>query len=196
MDVTTRLQQAITAGEHIEITYYGGSRPGTKRTVVPLAVEGEKLKARAEGERIAKAFKLELIEIDGCASAVIPEAAARTMPAKAERGFPELLAMYTDTLECFGWSLHSGDDFVHLYGVTKLGKRRKHPAVTLDFEPHIFDVQFDLDSGDFIEVQRETKQPWIVRCPGYGARTSKLEKAFDNLLKKASQTDRDAEPAR
>lgn len=196
MDVAAKLQEAISSGETIEITYHGGSRPGSKRVVQPLAIEGDKLRARSEGERIAKAFKLSLIEIDGYEFTLPLEKNSGLKPAAEDRPLDELLSEHLESLRGFGWHVVHGPDFVHLYGTTKLGKPRKNPAVTLNFEPFILETQYDIQIADFRETRRETSQPWIARSPGYGARTSKLSKAFANLMKKAESTQVTAEPSR
>lgn len=61
MNTLHLLQSAILNKTELDIIYDGGSRPGSVRRILPLAIRGDILRARSYGQ--TKSFKLDLIRM-------------------------------------------------------------------------------------------------------------------------------------
>lgn len=69
------LTAAVGTGEVVDIVYFGGNQPGTRREIVVTSVAGDNVKARCLATGLPKTFKLSLLEVwDGRLAAPIYDA--------------------------------------------------------------------------------------------------------------------------
>lgn len=121
----------------------------------------------------------------------VPSAAKRP----AIRGFPDLQSVaagFGEELRKQGWYVQwgatgfDGDETLGLHKLTKGGKPRKWPAVSLEYQEYVYEFQ-DGENG-FAEAIRGEKRsrPWIVRGKKTGTFGS-LDRALPVFLDEAER---------
>jgi hypothetical protein len=128
INILSKLHEAIGTGELISIIYHGGSEPGTARMILPIKIEGDKVRARCYTSNKVKAFSLEKIEL---AADDIPDyTGAHQEPASLK----EAIAPYLNELKAAGWDIELTSDSAGLFTFFKNGKRRKTPDLGIYYQ--------------------------------------------------------------
>ena len=122
------LEIAIGTGELVNIIYHGGSEPGTARMILPIKIEGDKVRAKCYVTNKVKVFNLEKMEL----------ALSDKINFSGEHKEPENLqtavAPFLEELKNLRWDIETDNEtFVYLYTFFKNGKRRKTPDVGISF---------------------------------------------------------------
>jgi hypothetical protein len=153
------LQNSIHTGELINIIYNGGSVPGASRMIMPIAIEGNKIKARCYKTNTVKSFFLEKITL----------AESDKITYTGEHKEPETLIKalepHLDELKRLGWELESNDIEAGLFTYYKNGKRRKMAAVGIT----------DTNYGNVDPIARH----WYVHGHAFKYLSKAIEKFMD-----------------
>lgn len=162
-------QSVAGTGEVITIAYGGGSRPGEAREIIPLSCAVSYIEAIEPGSSVKKHYKLEKVLWARCGSDE-PISNERAVAA-ARNHIPPLdsLSAYADyfrsKLTEAGWHIHQEAYSLGVGGYFKNGKPKKTPSVAIRFIDPSADIEFDLKTGDFVEVKRMLtgkERPWRV----------------------------------
>lgn len=194
-----RLEGGVLNGEWFEIIYHGGSNPGARRTIAPIAVFKDKVRARCYTSNSVKPFmlaKIEIIEVGTDASAVTewsgePKASALSaihdvrdvwrlfrVPL-ADRGWQVEMVEYEE-----GWQLQ-------LFGFFKNGNRKRSPTHVLSYDHTTSDASYTYDPEPMpIRVNlRPRVKPWSSRLGTF----KRPEKPVTAFLNDAGLSDEDIE---
>lgn len=197
------IKDALETGEVLSVRYFGGSNPGVKREIAPIAIIDDKLRATCLKAGMPKIFVIDKMElyVEGAVSK-LAENFEINKPVSTVT-IPEFLEQYKDTLEGMGWVVLSDDERVSLHLLFKNGKIRKTAIVELTFnefeayipEPDMAAPDFDWD--DFIptdddgEIQYEVRKkarPWRVCAKDKDTCSfKKPDKAMDRFMSFAKQ---------
>ncbi|WP_274626562.1 hypothetical protein [Arvimicrobium flavum] len=167
-EVRRLMEAAITNGEWFDIVYHGGSNPGARRRIAPIAVlSGGKIRARCYTSNAVKPFMLEKIEIiSGERIAEAREWQAKPAPLPF-RDVRDVHAKYEEALRQKGWivDLHAHDCGwqLCLRGHFKNGKPRKTPSHVLSYDHTTFEVALTSEGTMVPTDIRPRVRPW-----GYG----------------------------
>jgi hypothetical protein len=174
--ILNKLAEAISTGELINIIYHGGSEPGTARMIMPIKIEGDKVRARCYASNKVKAFSLEKIEF--AADDISDYTGTHQEPASLE----EAITPYLDELKAAGWDIELTSDSVRLFTFFKNGKRRKTSELSLSY--YIPQEHYEFDEPEAVEEPDGINQrPWHVQGHAY----KYLSKAVSKFLKLARE---------
>lgn len=123
-----RLEDAIGTGELVNIIYHGGSEPGTARMILPIKIEGDKVRARCYISNKVKAFTIEKIEF--ASDDISDYTGTRQEPDSLEQA----ISPYLDELKAAGWDIEITSDSAGLFTFFKNGKRRKTPDLGIYYQ--------------------------------------------------------------
>ena len=158
-DIYFRLTRAAAAREEVTIIYHGGSQPGRKRRVAPLAVTADELSAHDLTTGETKTFLLHRLEIvpgDHPAEDYIAHATLTAVSSDLRI----LLGDRAGELESLGWRVELEMNSIALFRYLKNGKPRKTPTVGLQK----FDVDPSWQDGEVVVITPK-KRPWYVYGP-------------------------------
>lgn len=114
-----RLHDSIGTGEILRCVYFAGSRAGAERPIVPISIDGRKVRARCLDSGRTKTYKLELMRIleEGDEGVDLPAPhLAEPEPQRASpvRSIEEVVARHAEDLEALGWALALSHDALEL----------------------------------------------------------------------------------
>jgi hypothetical protein len=167
-----RIEKAIHSGEILQVRYFGGSSPGSERSIRPLSVSADTVRAHCLKSGETKAFKLVKLEevFDG-----VPSELAKTfVPSSTDTVTHETVAGFALSVraevEALGWHVEAEDESFTLHRKFKSGKPMKGPDVRLTFEPIAFDLVFD--GENVVEMNhRPRERPWVVAASKQNTKT-------------------------
>uniref|UniRef100_A0A9E7ZTM7 Uncharacterized protein n=1 Tax=Bosea sp. NBC_00436 TaxID=2969620 RepID=A0A9E7ZTM7_9HYPH len=176
--VASRLREGISAGEWFEIIYHGGSRPGAKRQIAPIAVMTDRVRARCYTSNAVKPFmldKIEILEVGAISSAPMwnDPAAAPPPPATDKlKDVRDVFLLFSGPLQAKGWAVeleeHDCGWRMHLLGFFKNGKPRKTPTHTLSYDHTTYDLMITPEGETVVANVRPRTKPWGFRSIAYG----------------------------
>jgi hypothetical protein len=148
--IALRLREGVSAGEWFEIIYYGGSKPGTKRQIAPIAVTSDRVRARCYTSNAVKPFmldKIEILEIGTISTVPMWNDPAAVPPPPAIdslKDVRDVFQLFSGPLQAKGWAVeleeHDCGWQLHLFGSFNNGKPRKTPTHTLSYDHTTFDL--------------------------------------------------------
>tara|TARA_R110000772_G_scaffold58539_4_gene132568 strand:- start:38887 stop:39504 length:618 start_codon:yes stop_codon:yes gene_type:complete len=172
------LREAVETNSAVRVIYDGGSQAGAERVITPLAIDGDKLRARCHASGTVKVFKVSRVRLPGSdgPAAKYDSAAA---PHREFSSFAEIVARYRDTLKGLGWHTEVTATHFTLHKVRKNGAPLKRPEVGISFVEFIEDTYWDQDeTGELVEVStgtRKSTRPYGVY--GHGKSSASYGKA-------------------
>jgi hypothetical protein len=183
-----RLREAIKTGEVLEITYQGGSQPGTCRAISPIRIENDKVRARCLNSRAVKLFVIKkIVIINNVKQTELSEWSVSTQPSHHYKSISELLEQKRDVFIGLGWHIESDEDHLSLHKRWKNGKPHKGSDISLDYEEYTYDLVVDMDGKEHEENLRKKTRPWIVRGKNKNTRTfGKLDAAAEVFIELAN----------
>lgn len=180
MNLKEQINAAVEANRPLRVIYRGGSQPGSERTITPISIDGDRIRARCHVTGVAKVFKLDKLEVvEGSGAA--PAFASQPQPPEFST-LKEFADWYRDTLEGLGWVVQfepgNDDACLALHEHFKNGKLRKTPTATLMYTRYADDGYFEGADWGIPHQPRERTRPFRVyadqdRATSYG----KLERA-------------------
>jgi hypothetical protein len=174
-----KIREAIGTGELINIIYHGGSEPGTARMILPIKIEGDKVRAKCYTSNKVKSFSLEKIEFAG--DEITDYTGAHREPETLE----EAIAPFLDELKGAGWEIELTSDSAGLFTLFKNGKRRKSAIVSIYYYISSDGYEFDeYDEYEPIEENAINHRPWHVEGHAY----KHLSKAILKFMELARAT--------
>lgn len=178
MDIREILERALPEHEPVRVVYHGGRSPGTVRTITPLEMLGDQVRARCHVSGQAKRFRIDRLEPAGesSSSAEYTGAAAPSRFSSVE----DIHRYARDTLEGMGWvvEFEAGADHAEIVLLRRFknGKVRKTGDVRLSWDRYT--VQQIFDGERFIEQRTERSRPFTVWANAETSRSySDLDKA-------------------
>ena len=180
MAFSDEILEAVADNRALRVAYWGGSQPGTARTITPLEIDGDKVWARCHVTGQAKLFVLAKL---GPAENGLPEFSREPPPPRFQK-VSEIAAFYTDTLEGMGWVADLSGEELTLTRRYKNGKPLKHPSVTLAYEPIVSSSHLDENLEEVYE-KHEAKNKFFVSGAGYYSRFKTADKAARKFMELA-----------
>lgn len=179
-----RLREAIETGEVLEITYQGGSQPGTCRAISPICIENDKVRATCLNSKTVKLFMIEkIVTVNSIKQPELSECSMSPQPLHHYESISELLEQKRDVFIGLGWHIESDEDHLSLHRRWKNGKPHKGSDVSLDYEEYTYDLVVDMDGKEHQENLRKKTRPWIVRGKNKNTRTfGKRDAAADVFI--------------
>ncbi len=163
------LKQAAGTGEVMTISYGGGSRSGSPRSLVIATCSDTEFHAIEEGARAQKHYKIEKILWAENSSGMRIENAEAISSFKPPLPSFGSLKEYADHLrpefEQAGWYIHQTDNTFGVGTCFKNGKPKKTPSIAVAFYDTSRETVWDFDQDDFVEVEKEPsgrERPWRV----------------------------------
>lgn len=189
-----KLKETIESGEILNVWYFGGETPGSKRDIFPIVILDDKVRAKCMKTDIVKIYSIEKMElyIAGKPSEL---AKKQSLPLCDFESISDILNFSNDTLQSEGWIVKGDNEHITLHLAFKNGKVKKKPVVQLRFDEFEYIYpEPDLNSPDFngvfwenvdldsLEKKKRTR-PWIVSAKDKGTITyGKSNKAFSRFL--------------
>lgn len=175
--VASRLREGISAGEWFEIIYHGGSKPGAKRQIAPIAVLSDRVRARCYTSNAVKPFmlaKIEIVEAGAKSEAPMwndPNAIPLPPATDGLEDVRDVHRLFGDVLRQKGWGVsldeHDSGWCLNLCGCFKNGKPRKTPTHSLSYDHTAYDLVITPD-GDMVATNvRARSKPWGYQSIAY-----------------------------
>ena len=184
MTTEKRLQEAIEAGERVQIKYNGGSQPGVLRHIGPIVLKDGKVRARCYNSNVVKLFmvkKIKIMKDQGNIS--IAKWNSEKKPTKRFKSIIELLEKENGFFTELGWHIENDKDRISLHRRYKNGNAMKRPDVSLNYEELTCDLVIGLDGEEHEENIRKRQRPWIVRGKKQSTKTfGSLNKAAEMFM--------------
>lgn len=185
MNLIERIEIAISNGEILEIKYFGGSTPGMPRSIAPVKIEGDKLKARCLLTNIVKSFSLEKIsfsDVDEVYEA--SKNAKEQLNRESFESIEELYHSYKSVFERKGWFVKlNNSKSLSLHSYFKNGNLQKSSDVSIFFDEYSEQMIYDLEKEDFITERTKKQKPWCVMAKGETTRNySNLHHCIETFI--------------
>ena len=166
------IEQSIRSRSVSRIVYFGGSSPGVPRDILPVALDGEYLRARTPGAKPLKTFKVsKILSVTLSDGHVVERNQPKTLVeahVSCRKSLEDYVNALTPEYESRGWSVRF-DQETRCFSVSryfKNGKSRKTPAASISFWKEEKQPEVDLDTGEILNiaaVQSNRQRPWSVR---------------------------------
>ena len=191
IDVASVLAESIETGELLTIKYHGGSSAGAAREIMPIQIQGDKVRARCYTSGAVKTFSIAKIEL---ASKTIDQIKLDEVwdgrPTNEQpqllipKNSKEICADHREALIESGWHIIEQDDAdqfgLYLHRKKKVGTGwLKSASASLSFEKYSWDYTVDLNGATVRENRQPRVRPWCVRG-------KKSTKTFKDYSKAAS----------
>ena len=161
MSIRDQLHQAIDNGEEINIVYHGGSQPGASRSIIPITIAGDKLRARCLMSNTTKLFVVSKIEIADTTSIQSTQDWKKGVVFHEFATIEEMYNAMKDTLEGFGWHVEADEHYISLHRYFKNGKVRAGRDVSISYEEHTTETYID-EKGNPYHLIKDRDRPWSV----------------------------------
>jgi hypothetical protein len=172
MTTEERLIKAINKGEKINITYRGGSQPGTLRLITPTGIDGGKVRAYCHTSNAVKLFAIDkILIVDGKEQPDLVSWQPGLSPPLRYTSIQALLEEHRNDFLQQGWYIETSTSHLSLHRTIKNGKPMKGSEVSLDFEEHTYDLVVNEEGETHEENFRQKERPWTVRAKNKDTRT-------------------------
>lgn len=188
MSLRESLLAAASAKAQIQMIYDRGSQPGTIRTVTPLSISDDKLRARCHITGAAKVFKIEHIRLVDAYTRAKEYSDNPPEPKPDFQKLSDVYQHYKDTLEGMGWTPrfedHGDDSSISLFRRFKNGRQLKTPDVQLYYRKWSNDVFLDDWLNERPERKHLSSKPYGAwkRKGGSATAFSKLDNAAARFM--------------
>lgn len=182
------LQRACELGEEIAIAYHGGTQPGTKRSVTPLRIKENYLYAVDAVSGLLKQYRIDKVEIpiEGSSFPLYSADAAREGALIDQLSLEQMTELYGDDLRSLGWHVIASESAIKLSSFFKNGKPKKAVEASIEYQPLVISLEFDLDAGEFAEQSRPSARPWRVSSAAKASRAfSRFSHAWSAFMLEA-----------
>lgn len=167
--VETAIFEAIRDRRRVRIVYHGGSQPGAAREISPIAVDGDKVRAKCHASNAMKVFMMSKISLaDDAAGGEEMAWDPFFEPVARWETVRHYLVDERAGLEAMGWHIDADDESVGLYRRYKNGKLLKYPDVWIAFSEYVSVSIFD--GENFVEQSHKAERPWAVGSRRYDTR--------------------------
>lgn len=177
------IEKSIANETPIEIIYWAGSQPGSKRLIQPVAIEGDKLRAVCLATGQIKLFFLNKIDIDNLDNPGFKSYRLGAVDHQAEiLNLHQISKTFIDQLTADGWHVIITEVSLGVHLKYKNGTPHKTAEVDLLY----FQERCDEVTGEC----HPSVRPWYVRGKKTGqARTFKdLHSALDHFIELAKKS--------
>ena len=184
MAIEEQLQKAISSGESIEIIYHGGSQPGTNRTISPISLNNDKVRARCHSSNAVKTFIInKMTVVNGNEATESPKWSTDFKAVPRHTSLSDILETNINSLINLGWHINSDENSITLHRRFKNGNPMKGSDVSLNYDEFSYDVVMNEDGEYETENKRKSTRPWCVRGKKETTRSyAKLDSAADTFL--------------
>lgn len=189
MESAETLNNAIGTGEVITIIYHGGSKPGSTREIIPLQINGNKVRARCYTSNAVKTFNIDKIQLCGDQETNIP---TWDKVKKPQQQFYELIHALEDIqpkLVSFGWHVvphgsEGGDSTaIMLHTCFKNGKPKKGEEISLSYNKFSHELEYDADKDTYVDISKERVRPYTLRGKNVISSTfGKIDRAINEFM--------------
>lgn len=171
MDIRPKLDAAINNNFDLDIIYYGGSKPGYKRKVKPISIDGNHLNAFCYISNYVKTFVIEkILLLDGTEKEQFEQnEKLKTYKEKLSyndfNSLNDFIKIYQSKLEGMGWCVNHCDNFISLHSYYKNGNPKKGISAAIQFSEFTEKRYLEIDDNDELYEKIENKasqRPWRV----------------------------------
>lgn len=178
------LQNAIEANERVDIIYLGGSKPGSSRSIAPISISNDRVRAKCYSSNMVKYFDIKKIKLPSSAPLVHYEDYTEKKYKTTQEVFDDFCALYPDTnLIC-----NYNETSISIFGYIKNGKRKSKRSISIAYyarDPNT--LSFRINANFEMEYYEPKTRPWSVSGPsGNTIAYSDLHKAAMEFFKRLS----------
>ncbi|EBV5082458.1 hypothetical protein DO659_03445 [Salmonella enterica subsp. enterica serovar Minnesota] len=178
------LQNAIEANERVDIIYLGGSKPGSSRTIGPISISNDRVRARCYSSNMVKYFDIKKIKLPTSTTLVHYEDYTEKKYKTTQDVFDDFCALYPNAnLTC----CHT-EGGISISGYIKNGNRKSKRSISIDYRERKPDtLSFRINADFEMEYYEPKTRPWSVSGPlGNSIAYSSLHKAALEFFKRLS----------
>lgn len=177
-EIIKTLQTAIGTGELVNIIYNGGSEPGKSRMIIPIKIDGGKVRARCYVTNAVKTFNIDKMILSPT------DQFDYTGGHKDPETLQDAIAPFMDELKSLGWEIDIDDYGIGLFSYFKNGKRRKMPDVSLHYSEtsESWDKDFGYEEDRTI---KDKSRPWYVHGHSFKYLSKAIVKFMDYATERA-----------
>lgn len=179
------LVEATQTGEILSIEYHGGSKPGSRRQIAPIRIDGGSVVARCYSSGQVKHFnirKIQVFENDAPISYWNPRDSSPPQP--RYNNLPEVVQCNEAELLSIGWHIVFDEESISLFRRFKNGKLLKHPEIRIEYVETIEDGYYDLDMNWQSEIKQRTR-PWVISMRNGGTAFGRIDRAAQRFMQEA-----------
>lgn len=196
MDIHEFLEDVSNTGEIITVAYAGGSRPGEPRKVTITTIDPDKIRCIEVGQTQSKQYRVDRIiwAEDSSGIRVESEIKSHIQVLPNFDTLKEYADFLMSELEKSGWYIHQEDDLFGVGEFFKNGKPKKTPKISIRYNDPSLDIEYDFETGDFVEVKKELtgrERPWRIDSPNFteGKTYGKLHSAMKIFIEEVNKID-------
>lgn len=178
------LQNAIEAKERVDIIYLGGSRPGSSRSIAPISISNNRVRARCYSSNIVKYFDIKKIKLPSSAPLVRYEDYTEKKYKTTQDIFDDFCVLYPNTSLICDYSPTS----ISILGYVKNGKRKSKRSISITYYERCSDtLSVRINANLEVEYYKPKTRPWSISGPlGNTIAYSDLHKAAMEFFKRLS----------
>ncbi|HHY0902000.1 TPA: hypothetical protein ACVYOK_001142 [Salmonella enterica] len=178
------LQNAIEANGRIDIIYLGGSKPGSSRSIAPISISNDRVRARCYSSNMVKYFDIKKIKLPSSSPLVRYEDYTEKKYKTTQDVFDDFCALYPNTSLICDYNPTS----ISIVGYVKNGKRKSKRSISIEYYERDSDaLSFRINANSEMEYYKPKNRPWRVSGPlGNAIAYSDLHKAAMEFFKRLS----------
>lgn len=178
------LQNAIEANDRVDIIYLGGSKPGASRSIAPISISNDRVRAKCYSSNMVKYFDIKKIKLPSSAPAVHYEDYTEKKYKTTQDIFDDFCALYPNTSLICDYT----ETGISIFGYVKNGNRKSKRSISIEYHERVPDtLSFRIKANFEMEHYKPKTRPWSVDGPlGHSAAYSDLHKAAMEFFKRLS----------
>ncbi|EKN5823676.1 hypothetical protein PXU46_000005 [Salmonella enterica] len=178
------LQNAIEANERVDIIYLGGSKPGSSRSIAPISISNDRVRAKCYSSNMVKYFDIKKIKLPSSSPLVRYEDYTEKKYKTTQDVFDDFCVLYPDTRLICNYT----ETNISIFGYVKNGKRKSKRSISIEYyEKDPDTLSFRINANFEMESYKPKIRPWHVSGPlGNTIAYSDLHKAAMEFFKRLS----------
>ncbi|HBL9997706.1 TPA: hypothetical protein LT059_002186 [Salmonella enterica subsp. enterica serovar Kodjovi] len=178
------LQNAIEANERVDIIYLGGSKPGSSRSIAPISISNDRVRAKCYSSNMVKYFDIKKIKLPSSSPLVRYEDYTEKKYKTTQDVFDDFCVLYPDTSLICNYT----ETNISIFGHVKNGKRKSKRSISIAYyEKEPDTLSFRINANFEMESYEPKTRPWRVSGPlGNTIAYSDLHKAAMEFFKRLS----------
>ncbi|EAO5053315.1 hypothetical protein FZH48_16935 [Salmonella enterica] len=178
------LQNAIEANERVDIIYLGGSKPGSSRSIAPISISNDRVRAKCYSSNMVKYFDIKKIKLPSSSPLVRYEDYTEKKYKTTQDVFDDFCVLYPDTRLICNYT----ETNISIFGYVKNGKRKSKRSISIEYyEKDPDTLSFRINANFEMESYKPKTRPWHVSGPlGNTIAYSDLHKAAMEFFKRLS----------
>lgn len=156
------LQNAIEANERVDIIYLGGSKPGSSRSIAPISISNDRVRAKCYSSNMVKYFDIKKIKLPSSSPLVRYEDYTEKKYKTTQDVFDDFCVLYPDTRLICNYT----ETNISIFGYVKNGKRKSKRSISIEYyEKDPDTLSFRINANFEMESYKPKTRPWHVSGP-------------------------------